>query len=167
MDKKKIAIVGLVVIIAIFACLIASQTILKEKPDNVVRIEHITFNTSYESNVTNFTLAGNDSGWAGYTNHYLDANKIGYNVYIRNGSGIGDRWDEWISWYKDDKGYADTPKQTVNGVVIYTKSASSGEHVGEPRYVSYVENSDLHTVVEFWSPNPNETAKMTLSLKFD
>lgn len=59
------------------------------------------------------------------------------------------------------------PSQTVNGVVVYTMSATTGAGAGKPMYQSYVENNDLNTVYRIATNNPNETAKMVLSLKFN
>mgnify|MGYP006908842616 CR=1 FL=1 len=68
-------------------------------------------------------------------------------------------YDELIERIKD-------ASETINGIVVYTTSANSGNHVGEPRYLAYVENIDLKTNVEFCTPDPNETAKMASTLKF-
>lgn len=62
--------------------------------------------------------------------------------------------------------YDNQPTQTVNGVVLYVQTATSGEHVGEPRYVAFVQNNDLSVIVDFSSPDSNETAKMASTLKF-
>ena len=60
----------------------------------------------------------------------------------------------------------DLPSQTVDGVVVYTDSAKLGSYVGEPRYAALIENQNINKDVKLWSPDPNETAKMALSLKF-
>ena len=168
MDKKKIGIVIIIIVIAILACLMLSHTLTpQEKPDTVIKIDKIKFNMTNESNITNFTLKNKNSDEGYNYSYYTDNNNTGYNVWIFDLSkSEGYLWNVVLNSIKNDK-YNNIPSQTVNGVVVYTTSAEHGNHVGEPRYDAYVANSDLKTIVLFSTPNPNETANMTLSLKFD
>ena len=168
MGKKKIGIVIIIVVIAILACLMLSHTLTpQEKPDTVIKIDKIKFNMTNESNITNFTLKNKNSDEGYNYSYYTDNNNTGYNVWIFDLSkSEGYLWNVVLNSIKNDK-YNNIPSQTVNGVVVYTTSAEHGNHFGEPRYDAYVANSDLKTIVLFSTPNPNETANMTLSLKFD
>lgn len=156
MNMKKVLLISLIVV-AILASVSAVSAGLfdglfgEEQKDNVIEIDNITFNTT---NVTKFELYNESNGFK----WYMDENKTGYNIHIIN-------FDEY-------EGIATTPQtenapsQTVNGIVVFTKSANTGDHVGEPRYVAYIQNNDLNTLVDIWSPDPNETAKIASTLKF-
>ena len=101
----------------------------------------------------------------------MDENDTGYNAHIWNFSKAFKKsddytWDKALKEYNMEQ-YNNKPSQTIEGVVVYTSSANVGDNVGQPRYISYVENRHLKTIVDFWAPDPNETAKMALSLKFN
>ena len=136
----------------------------EKQQDNVVEIDHIKFNTTNE---TKFKLYNETNGTGWSAKHYIDENETGFNFWIYNCSGLDkSAWQSNLKTYKAEK-YDNVPSETVNGVVIYTTSAGQGKHVGEPRYDAVVENHDLQSIVKFSSPNPNETAKMVLSIKFN
>ena len=83
MDKKKIGIVIIIVVIAILACLMLSHTLTpQEKPDTVIKIDKIKFNMTNESNITNFTLKNKNSDEGYNYSYYTDNNNTGYNVWI-------------------------------------------------------------------------------------
>lgn len=155
MDKKKIIIVVLIVFIAILATLIAYQTLIHQE-DNVINIENITFNTT---NGTDFKLCNQSAGWK----QYVSDNCTGkYTILIMDYDKV-----EYPELYKAEMlKTKDLPSQTVDGVVVYTDSAKLGSYVGEPRYAALIENQNINKDVKLWSPDPNETAKMALSLKF-
>lgn len=156
MDTKKVLLISLIALAVIASVNAVSAGWFdglfgEQQKDNVIEIDNITFNTT---NVTKFELYNESSG----CKLYLDENKTGYNVHIIDldeykGTALTPRTDN-------------SPSQTINGIVVFTKSANAGDHVGEPRYVAYIENKDLNTLIDVWSPDPNETAKMALSLKF-
>ncbi len=156
MDKKKIVIVVLILIIAILATFIAYQTLI-HKEDNVINIENITFNTT---NGTDFILYNQSTGWG----QYVSGNGSGkYTVWIVDYDEV-----EYPSLYKAEMLQTkELPSQTIDGVVVYTDSAKLGKYVGEPRYCALIENMNINTDVKLYSPDPNETAKMALSLKFN
>lgn len=155
MDKKKIVIVVLILIIAILATFIAYQTLI-HKEDNVINIENITFNTT---NGTDFKLINQSTGWK----QYVSDNGTGrYTILIMDYDQV-----ESAGLYKAEMlKTKELPSQTVDGVVVYTDSAKVGLHVGEPRYCALIENQNINTDVKLWSPDPNETSKMALSLRF-
>lgn len=157
MDKKKIVIAALIVIIAILATFIAYQTLIPQEKDIVINIDNITFNTT---NGTDFKLYNQTSGWkiygsdnctGRYTVQIVDYNKLEAAGLVK----------------AQVLNIKDYPSQTVDGVVVYSDTAKIGDHVGEPRYVAIVENMNINTDVILTSPDPNETAKMALSLKFN
>lgn len=173
MNTKKILIITLIAVAILVSVSVVSAGLFDglfkgEQKDNVIEIDNITFNTT---NVTKFNLLNETDGDGGYWKWYMDENKTGYNVNIYNCSEYfnkSDKTHDWGSIMKSIKGstYENVPSQTVNGIVVYTISATSGEHVGEPRYSTLIENRDLYTVVTLSSPDPNETAKMASTLKF-
>lgn len=162
LDKHKI-IFSILIIIAVFACL-TSAYCSNPQPDNIVKIDHIEFNTTAASNITQLEVYNHtvyDDG--SYRSQYVDENFSGYNVWIWNLS-TADDWYNFTDHIR--KQYEGDPYETVDGVVVYTTTASSGEHVGEPRFQSYIINQDLKTIVEFSTLSQDETVKMHLSLKF-
>ncbi|WP_296790495.1 hypothetical protein [uncultured Methanobrevibacter sp.] len=167
MNIKKVLLILIIGVAVIASASAVSAGFLdglfgEEQHDNVIQIENITFNTT---NVSSFKLWNGTDIYGVHANGYVDENDSGYNVHIINCSNIeGISFEEFIQSYLTE--FDNSPSQTINGAVIYTLSADSGEHVGEPRYVSYVKNKDLQTLVEISSPDANETAKMILSLKF-
>lgn len=164
MNLKRILSISLIIIV-LASVSVVSAGLLNGEQDNVIEVDNVKFNTT---NITKFTLYDLDEDEGGYTAYYTDENRSGYKVVIDNFSA-GSGWDDfdWGKALAFSKNHTkDAPSQTVNGVVVYTTSANMGEHVGEPRYESYIENRDLFTIVNVGSPDPNETAKMALSLKF-
>ena len=168
MNAKKLLIVLLIAVVVVVCAFAVSGGWLdglfsEPHKDNVVEIENITFNTT---NVTSFRLLNSTDVLGANASGYVDANDTGYNVHIINCRGmIGISFDDFVQQYLDE--YSKHPTQTINGTVIYTVSADSGAHVGEPRYLAYVKNKDLQTFVEISTPDANETAKMIQTLKFN
>lgn len=167
MKKRYVLIVGL--ILTILSVSVVSAGFFdglmggKEAQDNIIKIDNIEFNTT---NVTKFKLENESNVSEAYWKYYVDENSSGYNVWIYNDSKLEiDSWNSDVNYIKNNM-YGNTPSQTVNGVVVYTTKAGHGEHVGQPRYDAYVENHDLKSIVRFSTPDPNETAKMALTLKF-
>ena len=134
-----------------------------EQQDNVIEIDNITFNTT---NVTKFKLFNTSEDEYGCINWYIDENDTGYNIHIYNYTNLDKSDFNSLVTPTVTEQFNNKPSQTVNGIVVYTTSANSGDHAGEPRYATYIENRDLKTIIDIWSPDPNETAKMALSLKF-
>lgn len=172
MNTKRVVLILLIVVVIIASVSVVSAGLFDglfkgEQKDNVIELDNITFNTT---NVTKFKIHNETEGPDGYYKWYVNENETGYNVHIYNFSkGFNDSdknldWEASLKSIKDP--YNNLPSQTVNGVVVYTTSANTGNHVGEPRYVAIVENRDLKTIVDFWSPDANETAKMASTIKF-
>ena len=167
MNVKKILLISLLAV-AIIASVSAVSAGLFDglfggnPQDNVIEMDNITFNTT---NVTKFKLFNESKEDYGNYKWYVDENDTGYNVYIINCSDVDDStFNEVAKLYEDN--YDNLPVQTINGIVVYTTSAKTGAHVGEPRYEAYIENNDLNTIIDIFSPDPNETAKMASTLKF-
>lgn len=158
-------IFSVLIIIVVFACLTSVySSASQEKLDNIIKIDNIEFNTTADSNITQFKLF-NDTKYddGSYCKQYVDPNFGGYNVFIWNLS-TADDWDNFTNHVK--KGYDDKSYETINGIQIYSVSAAQGNHAGEQRFQSYVFNKDLKTIVEFSTPTPHETVKIASSLKF-
>lgn len=168
MNFKKILLITLIVLAIVASVSAVSAGLFDglfggEQQDNVIEIENIKFNTT---NVTSFKLLNETDISGVHASGYVDEKDTGYNVHIFNCSNIeGISFTDFVQSYLVE--FDNSPSQTINGSVIYTISADSGDHVGEPRYLAYVKNKDLQTLVEISSPDANETAKMVLSLKFE
>lgn len=166
LNEKRI-IFSILIIIAVFACLasVYSST-TQEKPDNIITIENIEINTTADSNITQFILYNKTEENNCYNAQYVDEDFTGYNIWIWNLSEMDNsEWNDYVANWKT--GYDNIPSETINGVVVYTISAERGDHVGQPRFDSYVINQDLKTIVEFATPTQNETVKMKLSIEFN
>lgn len=166
MEIKKILLISLIAVAILSSVSVVSagffDGLFGGAQDHVIEIENITFNTT---NVTSFKLLNETDISGVHASGYVDENDTGYNVHIINCSIMdGSAFIDFVQNYLAD--FDNSPSQTINGAVIYTMSADSGDNVGEPRYVAYVKNKDLQTLVEISSPDANETAKMILSLKF-
>lgn len=164
MDKHKIIFI-ILIIITVFVCLASVYSSNpQEKPDNIVRVANIEFNTTSDSNITQFQLYNHtDYDDGSYEEQYVDQNFTGYNVFIWNLS-TADDFDNFTNHVK--KGHDDKPFETIHGIVVYTVSAGQGEHAGEPRYESYIVDPHFKTIVQFSTPDQNETVKIASSLKF-
>ena len=98
-----------------------------------------------------------------FSKFYKD-NETKNSVLIENLTKAG---DSKVAALEEFEKVRDGPSQTINGIVVYTKSVNSGKNIGQPVYASFVENKDLDMLIRFSSPDPNETAKMTFILKFN
>ena len=167
MNVKRIIIVSLIILALLSSVTVVSAGFLEDlfgvqHKDNVVEIENIKFNTT---NVTSFKLLNESNISGAHARGYVDENDTGYNVHIINCSGLDKAtFSEFVRSYLTE--FDNSPSQTIDGAVIYTVSADSGSHVGQPRYLAYVQNKDLKTLVEISSPDANETSKMIRSLTF-
>ena len=162
MDVKKILLVALIAVAIVASVSAVSAGLFDgllsgEPEDTVVELDNIQFNTT---NVSDFKLYNKSTGWK----MYMTENTSGYTVHIQDFDKYEGTLENAISQNTEDNKNA--PVQSVNGIVVYTKSANIGKHDGEPRYIAYVENRDLNMLITLWSPDPNETAKMASTLKF-
>jgi hypothetical protein len=168
MDVKKILLITLIAVAIVASVSAVSAGLFdglfggEEAQDNVIEIDNIQFNTT---NASEFKLFNRTEESGAYWDWYIDVNDTGYNINIINASGVdNDTYYEVIKLYKEE--YDNYPSETINGTVVYTTTANDGDHIGEPRYVSYIVDNDLKTLVDICSPDPNETAKMASTLEF-
>ena len=163
--NKKILLIVLVTLTIITSSSVVSAGLFDgffEQQDNVVEIDNISFNTT---NVTKFVLLNKTEQTGVCVVSYIDENDTGYTINIINASTTSDSlYNQLFASYTEE--FDNSPPQTVDGVILYTTSANTGDNVGQPRYTSYFQNKDAKNIVEISSPNPNETAKMVLSFKF-
>ena len=161
MDIKKILLVALIAVAIVASVSAVSAGLFdglfgEEQKDNVNELDNIRFNTTNE---TDFEKFDNQSS-KGHNYYFSDKNKI--TAIIKDYNKIEDAQQSKANTLK----IKNDPTQIVNGVVIYAESVKTGKYIGEPRYGAIIENNDLNEDVIVWSPDPNETAKMALSLKF-
>ena len=157
-----IIVVAIIMSIGIINAGLFDGSLGEETNDNVIEIENMAFNTT---NVTKFKEFNKTEESGIYICSYIDENDTGYTIIVFNGSELDkSEFSELSAVFKEE--FDTFPSETIDGVIVYTTSADSGDNVGQPRYVAYVQNKDLKTIVYISSPNPNETAKMVLSLKF-
>ena len=177
MDKNKIIIAVLVVIIAIMACSMAFNTVketssdnatepggnpLEEiSSDNTVELDGITFNTIKSTDFIK-TSEKNDSSYQ--MSYYTSENGTGssyVNVLDFGGNGDATLIDSILNAHRN------FPSQTIDGITVYTESSSTGEDSSQETFVSVVQNTELNKIVIFGSPDASETVKMASTLKFN
>jgi hypothetical protein len=169
MNMKRILMIALICIAVVASVSSASAGWLdgffgQDQEDNIVEIDSITFNTT---NLTGFELNGETDDEDGYYRWFADENKTGYNVHIYNYSYADDvTWNSIAQSYKTFQ-IGNSSPQTVDGIEVYTLNSTYRNSAGEPGYVAYVQNDDLHVIVDFLSKDPAETAKMASTLKFE
>ena len=180
MDKNKIIIAVLVVIIAILACSMAFNTVKETSSentaepggttfnpveeisrDNTIELDGISFNTA---NSTDFikTSEKNDSSYQ--MSYYTSENGTGssyVNVLDFGANGDANLIDSILNAHKN------FPTQTIDGITVYTESSSIGEDSNQEIFVSVVQNTELNKIVIFGSPDASETVKMASTLKFN
>lgn len=161
MDRNKIIIAVLVVIVAVIACLVAFNTVGETSGDNTVELDGITFNTV---NATDFlkTSEKNDSSYQ--MSYYINENGTGssyVNVLDFGENGDVNLIDSILNAHNN------FPSQTIDGITVYKESSSIGEDSTQETFVSVVQNTELNKIVIFGSPDAGETTKMASTLKFD
>ena len=90
-----------------------------------------------------------------------ELNHLGFNKFSQFSDSQNNLFDNMLNSHKN------APSQTINGIIVYTESVTTGEDVGAPVYVSFIKNNDLKKLVIVGSRDANETAKMASSLKFN
>ena len=171
MDIKKLVIISLIAVAVIASVSVVSAGLLDEilgggqAQDNVIEIGNITFNST---NISGFKLHESGDDYGGYWEWYIDENDTGYNVNIFNCSNLDDlEFNESLKEYELDTKNDSTSSETIDGIVVYTTAANEGDNIGDTRYVAYIVDNDLKTIVDICTPDPNETAKMASTLKFN
>lgn len=157
MDRNKVIVAVLVVIVAVIACLMAFTPSEEVSSDNVIVLDGVTFNTT---DTTDFvkTDERNESGYL--MKYYVDANGTGksyVNILESNDMGFVENVMN---------AHANFPSQTVDGITIYTESASTGEDLNGTEYVSVMKSADNRIVI-MGSPDLDETVKMASTLKLN
>ncbi|MBE6503719.1 MAG: hypothetical protein E7Z76_05465 [Methanobrevibacter sp.] len=170
MDIKKILLISIIAIAIVASASVVSAGLFdglfggEEQQDNVIEIGKITFNTT---NATNFTKTNEEKYDDGsIAKYYWSENGTGDSSFSVLDYKNSDK-DTITSIQKQLDEYKKMPSQTVNGVIVYTNSYTGGKNVGKPCYMAIVQNTDLKKFCAFISPDPNETAKMVLSLDFN
>ena len=177
MDRNKIIIAVLLVIIAIIACLVAfhpaeetssnntveigGNSLEEISRDNTVELDGISFNTT---NATDFikTSEKNDSSYQ--MSYYTSENGTGssyVNVLDFGANGDASLIGSILNAHKN------FPSQTIDGITVYTESSSIGEDSSQETFVCVVQNTELNKIVIFGSPDASETVKMASTLKFN
>ena len=177
MDRNKIIIAVLVVIVAVIACFVAfhpaeetssnntveigGNSLEEISRDNTIELDGISFNTS---NATDFlkTSEKNDSSYQ--MSYYTSENGTGssyVNVLDFGANGDASLIDSILNAHRN------FPSQTIDGITVYTESSSTGEDSSQETFISVVQNTELNKIVIFGSPDASETVKMASTLKFN
>ena len=157
MDKNKVIVAILVVIVAVIACLMAFTPSEDVSTDNVISLDGVTFNTTKTTDFVK-TDERNESGYL--MKYYVDANGTGKSyVNILESDDMG--FIENVM-----NAHTNFPSQTVDGTTVYTESESTGEDLNGTEYVSVMKNGDNRIVI-IGSPDLDETVRMASTLKLN
>ena len=168
MDIKKVLLISLIATAIVVSVSVVSAELFDEsngeqQKDNVIEIDEISFNTT---NATDFVKVYDKSYYNGDVESYNSENGTGASfVSIVDFSKLND--DEMNSLNQMLFEFRKMPSQTIDGIIVYTQSGTTGDKVGQPFYNTVIRNDDIQKLVILESDNPNETAKMALSLKFN
>lgn len=167
MDVKKILLISLIAVAIVASVSAVSAGLFdglfgEEQKDNVIEIEDITFNTT---NATDFVKTEDKSFYNGDIKAFYSDNGTGSSfVGIADFSKMND--DEISQLNQMLLELRKMPSQTIDGIIVYTQSGTTGDDVGKPLYNTVIRNDDIQKLVVLESADANETAKMALSLKF-
>lgn len=166
MEKNHKIIIGvLLVVIAVLSVvtvfMVYNSLMPVESPDEVIEIGGVSFNITNNTNTsTKFKVVESGNGWKRY---YENTTGLSHNVIISNLNKMSSL--EQNSFMNSiTVNQMKNPSQTVNGVVVYTVSATEGK-TGAPMYEAHAYDNDKNIHVRVVSDDANETAKMMLSLK--
>ena len=157
MDKNKVIVAILVVIVAVIACLMAFTPSEDVSTDNVISLDGVTFNTTKTTDFVK-TDERNESGYL--MKYYVDANGTGksyVNILESNDMGFVENVMN---------AHTNFPSQTVDSITVYTESESTGEDLNGTEYVSVMKNGDNRIVI-IGSPDLDETVRMASTLKLN
>ena len=154
-DKRNIIIIALIIIIIAISGFIYYSMFMVE-PVKVVDIGVGTFNCSDE---LNFTLNKTDGPLNEYT-----ADNGRYTVKVFNLSqgsyyynyGL-DLANEKINTY---------PSSVIDDVLVYNSTANIGQYVGEPRFITIIDNNDKNLQIQIVTPNVDDTVQIAKSFQF-
>ena len=166
MDIKKIVLISLIVVAIVASVSVVSAGLFDGlfggEQDNIIEIDGITFNTT---NATDFVKIDQESYYNGDIEYYVSENGTGSSsAAIADFSKMSDSEVSELNQMLLE--FKKMPSQTIDGIVVCTQSGTTGDKVGQPLYNTVIRNDDLKKLVILESDNPNETAKMALSLKF-
>lgn len=155
-DKRNIIIVVLIILIAIVSCFIAYSVIYAEDT-KTVDIGVATFNCSED---LNFTLSEMDEdGFKSY------ADQSGrYTVKVWDNSQFNVFYDYGLTLAEEQ--IKNSPSSVVDNVLVYNTTANQGEYIGEPRFLTIIDNLDKNFKVHIISPELEDTVEMAKSFQF-
>ena len=153
MDKNRIIICILVIIIIALVALIGGFLYMNNAKDDVIiynnTIEDVgTFNTT---NVTNFTFDSESNGQT----HYLAEGPLVAEITTFSRTALMENTID------SSEKVNDSPE----GHTIYKNTANMGEHKGEVRYISFLTDNDKQRHIMINSEDYNLTCMMVDSFK--
>lgn len=79
--------------------------------------------------------------------------------------------ESYLEWTYSDavehESNSSSANQTIDGLVLFSINADTGDHIGEPIYSAFVKHDDLKNIVYVSTPDVNETVKIASTLKFN
>lgn len=171
MNTKKLLIISLIAIAILASVSAVSAGWLEDlfggHQDNVIELDDMIFNTTNATNFVKFDKPSENEyvKISGYTSD----NGTGHCILVifdyADLYEIDNTVDElMINSIMD--GLKDKSSQIVNGIIVYPSSPVYYDVGAKQMYTACVQNPETHKIIMLSSPDPNETAKMTSTLKF-
>lgn len=145
MDIKKAGIIAIIILIASAGLITYAYSIRPIENLYNVNVDNVSFKTHY--NVSDLHIYRSENGGIQYSsdNEFLDLYVCDYNSKMSNDV------DYTLK-------YQCSNPTDVNGHVVYLSSSNVGDHAGETRYVSVINDRDNKRVIAVSCPDKNEAS---------
>lgn len=154
-NKRKRVIVGALILIVAVAGFICYESFFAEHL-KTVDIGVASFNCSDD---LNFTMDEIGEGYVRYQDQ-----SDSYSVKVWDFSQTGFSYEEGLSLANEV--IQDCPYYYVDGILIYNSTANVGEHVGDARFITLIEDSGKNMQAQISTPTPEGTVLIAKSFKF-
>lgn len=154
-NKRKMVIVAVLILIVAVAGFICYELFFSEHL-KTVDIDVASFNCNDD---LNFSLNGTGKGFVSYQDQ-----SDSYSVKVWDFSQTSFSYEEGLSLANE--AVQDCPSYYVEDILIYNSTANVGEHVGDARFITLIEDSGKNMQAQISTPNPEDTVLIAKSFKF-
>lgn len=154
-DKRNIIIVALIILIVAVAGFICYELFFAEHL-KTVDIGVASFNCSDD---LNFSIGETDEGFVRYQDQ-----SDSYSVKVWDFSQTS--WAYEVGLEAANEVIRDCPSYYVDGILIYNSTANVGEHIGDARFITLIEDSGKNMQAQISTPTPEDTVLIAKSFKF-
>ncbi|MCC9262029.1 MAG: zinc-ribbon domain-containing protein [Methanobrevibacter woesei] len=154
-NKRKMVIVAVLILIVAVAGFICYELFFAEHL-KTVDIDVASFSCNDD---LNFSLNGTGEGFVRYQDQ-----SDSYLVKVWDFSQTGFSYEEGLSLANEV--IQDCPSYYVDGILIYNSTANVGEHVGDARFITLIEDSSKNMQAQISTPTPEDTVLIAKSFEF-